>query len=725
VSLEPVDDDGGANDERARQGADASRGALVAPVRVPVKSVERAALVMLALSALGAAGIALVVWPRLFDSTPAGIGRLVSARCMGEPDTPCAVSTLAVSAGRYWVEAGAEDPDRLSLEFALPPSGEPARVLLLGVESSFLVAAVEHARPLAGWQPVVAQELGGRSRRRLLRLSGIASGEQVRVTLERVGRRAESADRLRVEEVGLFASEAGLLTDARGFLREVPDRELYEGLLAGACLWLAGLGSLGAFLAASSRGAAAARAAFVLLLTLAVTSLALWLEHNPYWYRTRDVRVMLASGPVQHGIGANLNYGMHLGSRLLQGEGVTFGPRRVPWERMPGYAFFGALAGLVAGFKTDIFTIGLVSIELHLLLLALANAVFAAAAARVTSPGLAVAAAVLVAFMPNQLANTQADSVMVAVYLLTAAALCLYIDRERRSVPPPLPYHLLVHLSFALWFLMRPEGVVGWAAVSAILCFRHPRYLALFAALYLAIGVSWALYKRQYTGEFSMTTNTVGDNAWISLWQAPNDKFRWRTADESYFEFESHLDAPSTSKRASDLVFREVVRFAATYPVYFAHVALHKFVRFVDFDVFTGGVSFPRAGYERLVGPATWLLMGVVALSLSLPYGARRAILLGWPLFLNLPLFLVFYSAGMRHTAPVTASLLVTAVVALGEPGFYGALATRRRHALGVVAAFVVLWFVLHWADSALLASDRWRYWTPFLDPAPFEWYLL
>ncbi len=132
--------------------------------------------------------------------------------------------------------------------------------------------------------------------------------------------------------------------------------------------------------------------------------------------------------------------------------------------------------------------------------------------------------------MPNQLANTQADSIMVAVYLLTAAALCLYLERERSVGWPPFGYHLLVHLAFALWFLMRPDGVVGWAALSLILYWRASRYALLPAALYVAIGTSWGVYKGRYTGEFSMTTNTVGDNAWIGLWQVPS-QFRWQTAD--------------------------------------------------------------------------------------------------------------------------------------------------------------------------------------------------
>jgi hypothetical protein len=688
-----------------------------------VTGLQRAGWAALLAAGIGCVAVTFVVWPRLFDSTPAGIGTLVSARCEGSAGTPCAVKSLAISSGRYWLDASAREADRLDLDFELPATGAPARSLLVGAGASGLATTVEYAPAGSGWVPVETRESGGGARRRLLQLSGIAGGGRVRLTLERQAGSGAPGERLRVEEVGLFATDDGLLGDARGFLRDVPDRQLYNGLLARACLWLAGLGTLGALSVGASRGASWARGAFVLFLTLAATSVELWVEHNPYWYRARDLRVMLASGPVQEGVGSNLNYGMYLGSRLLQGQGLTFGPGWVPWERMPGYGLFGALAGLLAGWKTDIFTIGLVSIELQLLFFALASAAFVTAAARVMRPGLAVGAAVLVVFMPNQLANTQADSIMVPCYLLTAAALCFYLDRERRGAPP-MVYHLLIHLSFALWFLMRPEGVVGWAAVSLILYWRSPRHLALPAALYLAIGLSWGAYKRQYTGEFSMTTNTIGDNAWISLWQAQPSKFRWQTLDASYFEFASHLDAPPTSKRASDAVLREVARFAATYPVYVAHVALHKFVAFVDVNVFNGTLTYPRVVYERLRGPAVWFLMAVVALSLVLPYEGRRALLLGWPLLFNLPLFLFFFSDGMRHVAPVTASLLVSAVVPLFEADFYRALATGRLRLLAVATAFVALWFLMHWADAALLASERWRYWTPLLDPAPFQWYL-
>ena len=527
--------------------------------------------------------------------------------------------------------------------------------MLLGASAAGLTATVLRPDRQSGWREVETKEEGRGPRRRVLQMVGLRVGDRARVVLERTSVSGESATRLRVEEVGLFASEAGLAQDARGFLRQLPDRRVYYGVLARACLGLAWLGAIAAFWIPRARVWLVA--AFTFLLTLAATSVQLWVVHNPYWNQARDLRVMLASGPLQDGIGGNLNYGMYLGSRLLGGEGLTFGPGWVPWERMPGYGFFAALAGLAAGFTTDLLAIGLTSIKLHLLLFAAANAAFVAAAARAMRPGVAVTVAALVCFyMPNQLANTQADSIMVPVYLLTAAALCLYLDRERGGVWPSFRYHVLVHLSFALWFLTRPEGVVGWAALSLILYRRALRYLVLPAALYLSIGLSWGAYKHRYTGEFSMTTNTVGDNAWVGLWQVPN-KFRWQTVDASYFEWAATVGVPPTSKHASDVALREVVRFGATYPVYMTHLALYRFLKFVDVDVFNGVLRHPHVAYEALRGPTVWSLLAIVVLCLTLPHEARRTLFLGWPLLFNLPLFLFFFSDDMRHVAPCSAAL--------------------------------------------------------------------
>lgn len=218
-----------------------------------------------------------------------------------------------------------------------------------------------------------------------------------------------------------------------------------------------------------------------------------------------------------------------------------------------------------------------------------------------------------------------------------------------------------------------------------------------------------------------MTTNTVGDNAWIGLWQVPS-RFRWQTKDESYFEWA--VDVPPTSKRASDAALREVAHFALTYPVYVSHLALHRLLRFADVNSFNGIVNYPHLDYERLRGPAVWALVAVVALGLLLGHEARRTLLLGWPLLFKLPLFLLFFSDDMRHVAPCTAALLVTAVPPLVEPGLHRALLERKKHALAVILAFAVAWPLTHWADRAILASGTLRYWTPFLDPAPCAWYL-
>ena len=184
-----------------------------------------------------------------------------------------------------------------------------------------------------------------------------------------------------------------------------------------------------------------------------------------------------------------------------------------------------------------------------------------------------------------------------------------------------------------------------------------------------------------------MTTNTVGQNAWIGLWQVPS-KFRWQTADASYFKYAEAKGVPPTSKRANDVTVREVARFAATYPVYMAHLMLHRFLEFVDVNVFNGVLRFPHVVYERLRGVPVFALMGVVLLCLLLGHEARRTLLRGWPLFFNLPLFLLFFSDGMRHVAPVSAALLAAALPPLMEPAFYRVVWQRRRSAaaLAVVA---------------------------------------
>jgi len=104
--------------------------------------------------------------------------------------------------------------------------------LLIGSGASGFSPQVERSGDGARWLPVEVVAVGGGPRRLVLRLEGVGRGGQVRVTLERPRPASEPSDRMRVEGVGLFASEVGLRTDIRRFLRGVPDRQLYNGRFA-------------------------------------------------------------------------------------------------------------------------------------------------------------------------------------------------------------------------------------------------------------------------------------------------------------------------------------------------------------------------------------------------------------------------------------------------------------------------------------------------------------
>jgi len=675
------------------------------------------------------AAVALFVWPKLFAGTPDGVASLVSASCEPEPGgdvrptapPPCSAGVLLVSPGRYRVEASDPRAERLRLHFQTPSGSPPRpRVLLIFSKPSPDDLAVEvfGFDPSVGWRRIDAGEEGaGPSKRRLRGLDPSLEIHQIDVVVRRGAGEGTPGRGLCLDEVGLYASPAGLDRDVRPFLTELPDRLVYRGVLARVCLLLALLGVVSS-LGVSRVVIRVLAPAFLFSLTLAVAVLELWVIYSPYW--STDFRVaVLTSGAIQETVGGNLNYGMYLGSRLLEGKGLTFWAGWVPWERMPGYGLFNALAGIVAGFKTDLLSIGLAALKLHLLLFAGANAFFVACASRVMRPGVAVAAGSIAALLPNQLANPQADSIMVPIYLLIAGALCLFLDQSRGGVTPRFRYHLLVHLGFALWFIMRADAVPAWAAMSLILHWRAWRYLALPAALYLAIGTSWGLYKYRYTGDFSMTTSNLGNVAWVGLWQVPN-RFNWRMDDTSYFTWMKEVGLPPTSQRASSAALREVLRFTLTYPIYVPHLMLHRGLEYLD--LFAPGksnpVPFPHAPLHYLRAPLVWALLGVITLCLCLGYEARRTLYLAWPLLFNLPIFLFFFSDGPRHVAPCLTAQVVAALPALCEAGFYRTLLAQRWKALTLAAAFVAAWFLAHQVDEFVLASDRVRYWAPVLDPA-------
>src|SRR5439155_3890851 len=84
--------------------------------------------------------------------------------------------------------------------------------------------------------------------------------------------------------------------------------------------------------------------------------------------------------------------------------------------------------------------------------------------------------------------------------------------------------------------------------------------------------------------------------------------------------------------------------------------------------------------FNRLYGVARasglfGLLLAVVAVSLAVNHQRTRSFLLGWVLFLNMPLFFVVFSSGGRFYSAAGVSLVVAAVPLLFERGFYKQMA--------------------------------------------------
>jgi hypothetical protein len=201
---------------------------------------HRAAAAVLAACIVLATLVATLVWPRLFASTPDGVGRLLASSCGDGPSRGCVTKQLEISPGRYWIEAGAPTADRLTLEFEMGDgSVSVARALLLPARADALSVRVRGPNGVA----VRTTEAGGGFRRRVLRFEG-ALGGRIAVTLVRP---PGSSEALRVEEVGVFDSDARLLRGERPFLRSLLDRRVYNGLLGRACLGLAVIGLLAAF----------------------------------------------------------------------------------------------------------------------------------------------------------------------------------------------------------------------------------------------------------------------------------------------------------------------------------------------------------------------------------------------------------------------------------------------------------------------------------------------
>ena len=631
--------------------------------------------------------------------TPPPVPSTIVASCRGAGGGACAVSTLRLNAGRYrvWTTGPAE-----SLEVNVEPAnGEQPHDVMARV------ASPAAAMLSVGSRPAVEVASGGRV------VLPVAGRGPVTVTVDAHSTPAPIV----VDEVGVYPDAAGLLSDPRIFFNAIPATRYHSTIVPRAVVGLCAF----TLLAACFLPSASVRRLSPFVLPIVCFSLCfvdLTALFSPYL--DRDLRVMYASGPLQEAAGSNLNGGLYEASRLLDGKGFTTRDGTVPWERMPGYGLFCVAAAVLFGHDTLV-DVAISAVLLQTIFYCVAVGVFAWAAARLFHPAAVWTTGLIVAWLPKQLGYTQADALIAPIALLIAAALCVRIALARNDRPIPLGVDVAIHVAFACWFLMRPDVLPGWLVVSVFLHWRHRRRLLLPLACFLVIGATWGAYKARYTGEFSLTTTSVGASLFCGLSEVPS-KFRLAVpcTDERYFDWiQQNTPFRPQSVAANSFATREVLRFWLTYPGHVVVMLYGKMLQTVNGDVWPGYVTELQASVFRVVPryPVVLSLLAIIALSIALGYRRSGTLLLAWSLALDAPLFWVMFSSLGRFYSGVGIALLVASIPLAFEREFYASLARRPWRTASILAC-VALFAVTAWPlYDWLLRNDTLHYWTPFLDP--------
>jgi len=169
--------------------------------------------------------------------------------------------------------------------------------------------------------------------------------------------------------------------------------------------------------------------------------------------------------------------------------------------------------------------------------------------------------------------------------------------------------------------------------------------------------------------------------------------------------------------RANGFAMREVGRFWLTYPGFLISNVGNKAYAYVVANTWSGPLAlYPSRWIAPVMRRFVFGVFVVAAASaLAAGFERRRTFFLGWPILLNLPLFLVL-QWNERYVPFVSCSMMFTAVPLLMCGEFYRRLGRIKNH---LVALLVVLFLV--WLSGpaiyTLLLSDRFRYWTPLFDP--------
>jgi hypothetical protein len=660
--------------------------------------------------------------PGVFVGAPAGLPVHFEAKCHAiESESHCHVTVTELSAGRFRLATDTA-AETLTISVDSPRAIETARHLLVSVAQSTKLQLLGESHGASGVSPTASGtpatdpiQLSGAPRRTVVPLPRGAA-----ITALSFSSESDALTPMVVVEFGLFEHDRGLLSDVRPLFPAIPPQRYHSTLVPRA------IGRLCLFtmLAAFAVPAVALKKVNPVLLAAACFSLCVLDLASLYSpYTARDLRAFYASGPLQEGAGSNLNGAIWEASRLLDGHGFTVADGLVSWAKMPGYGLLAAVAGLLFGHRTLV-DVAIATAFLQVLFYSCSLGFFAWAAGRLWRPPVVWTLGLLIAMLPKQLGYTQVDSVIAPIALVILGALCIRLDAHQQGRPVSLRVDAFVHLTFALWFLMRPDVLPGWAVVSLILHARSPRRLLIPAALVAVIGVGWAGYKMRYTGEFVPTTSTTGASLLCGLWEVPS-RFPWTCSDESYFAWvSSHTAFDPKSQAGSNVVVREVVKFWLTFPGHFVFMVYNKLMRCLSGDLWPGIPTDLQQSLFQIVGrgPLVLFFVTVIALAVGAGYQRLRTLLLAWPLFLNAPLFWIMQTSEGRYYGAVGVALLVGAVPLLFEKPFYDAIRSRHRATVAVLVCVGVLattaWPIHDW----LLRNDTFHYWTPFLDPSASSW---
>lgn len=673
-------------------------------VRRARRSVLPAAIVGIALVVY----IAGTVWRDVYYGIPDSIPvATITATCLPGAGRPgCNVAIIRLNPGRFYLSTTGP-ASSVTVAVGDPAAIARSRVLLVRAEATGRLTF--DAAPQLVNMNLYATDVTAASRRTLVAMSDSAPRWN-RITFTPI----QASGPIVLSELGFFDDERDLARSTRQPFQRISGQAFYSTVVVAITLAVCAFVVGGAWVAPDVMYRPAPW--LVALLCVAVCVIDLGTMFSPYW--SRDIRSMYGAELIASGFNGNLTGGLYEGSRLVQGLGQTTEPGTVPWHRMPGYGWFCALAA-VLGRTTDVVQIAMVVVVLQVILYAVAIGVFVGVARRAFGVPVAGLLGMMITLLPKQLNYTQADSVIASVSLLVLSALLVYVASENSHGSAPFRAFVLVNGAFALWFLLRTDVLPGWIVMSVVLAGRRWWRVGVSLGLIAAIAVPWALYKRQYRHEFNLLPTNTGEVLMLSLCEAPG-AFPYECTDNGYFEWARRAGHPDpASQSTSSLATAEVVRHWVTYPVHFAFMVWYKFRRCVFGESFPGfrtRLNVLYRGVVREVGLFA-ALATVLAVSLAVNHQRRRSLLLGWALFLNMPIFfLVFDSNGRFYTA-AGVSLIVAAVPLLFERGLYSQM-HRHRYRTALVVACVGL-FVAEGriVEDWVRANDALHYWAPLLDP--------